>query len=178
MTITIGPFSLWSRTMMAHAAVDPYWCAKVRFESRTTPSASAEIEDTCLRCHAPAQQYAYRLSDEPMRLDDLAGLGLEGVTCTSCHQIAPDSLGSKESFTGGFVIHEENRIYGPHADPFPMPVRMHAGKTPTESAHVLESSLCGSCHTVITPTLDAEGRKTGVYRAGDLSGVVDVGIPG
>ena len=159
----IGPYSLWSGTMMAHAAQDPYWRAKVRFESRTTPSASAEIENACLSCHAPAQQYGYRFEERAMRLDDLAGLGLEGVTCTSCHQISPDKLGTKESFTAGFVINRADRIYGPHADPFPMPMRMHTGKTPTESAHILESALCGSCHTVITPTLDEQGRQVGEF---------------
>lgn len=159
----VGPYSLWSGTMMAHAAQDPYWLAKVRFEARETPAAAATIENTCLSCHAPAQQYAHRLTKQPMRLDALDKMGSEGVTCTVCHQITPERLGSAESFTAGFAINTEDRIYGPHADPFPMPMRMHTGKTPTESAHMLESTLCGTCHTVITPTLDAEGRTTGRF---------------
>lgn len=158
-----GPYSLWSGTMMAHAARDPYWLAKVRFEARNTPAAAAEIEDACLRCHAPAQQYSYRDSGRPMRLEALQGLGREGVTCTVCHQISPEGLGETASFTAGFTINIEDHIYGPHADPFPMPMRMHTGKTPSESAHMLESALCGSCHTVITPTLDIRGEESGRF---------------
>lgn len=159
----VGPYSLWSGTMMAHAAQDPYWLAKVRFEARETPTAAAEIENTCLSCHAPAQQYTHRLIEQPMRLDAIDKMGSEGVTCTVCHQIAPNNLASSDSFTAGFKINTEDRIYGPHADPFPMPMRMHTGKTPTESAHMLESALCGTCHTVITPTLNAEGQTTGRF---------------
>jgi hypothetical protein len=41
--------------MKAHAAVDPFWRPKVRFETALTPAAAGMIEDKCLRCHAPVQ---------------------------------------------------------------------------------------------------------------------------
>ena len=160
---SVAPFALWSSSMMAHAAVDPYWQAKVRFEGAENPAATAVIENTCLSCHAPGQQYDQGRGGTPMRLDDLAEIGLEGVTWTSCHQMDPANLGTRESFTAGFVINDRKEIYGPHQEPFPMPMRMHTGRTPTYSDHMLESDLCGTCHTVITPVLDASGKTTGEF---------------
>jgi hypothetical protein len=149
--------------MMAHAARDPYWQAKVRFEGEYTPAARAAIEDKCLRCHAPLDQYGYRLKETAMAMNAVTALGREGVNCTVCHQIEGRNLGSAASFTGGFEIGPGKEIFGPHANPFSMPMIHHSGYTPVESRHVLESALCGTCHTVITPTLDANGKVLGEF---------------
>ena len=45
-------------------------------------------------------------------------LARDGVTCSLCHQIAPDNLGKPESFSGGFLVGEDREIYGPHDDVF------------------------------------------------------------
>ena len=159
---SIAPYALWSASMMAHSAVDPYWQAKVRYETAETPAAAASIENACLSCHAPMQQYDARRVGG-LRFDALDAAGREGVSCTVCHQIDPANLGKPESFTAGFRINARNEIYGPHRNPFPMPMRMQAGRTPAYAIHVMESALCGTCHTVITPTLDANGKKTGEF---------------
>lgn len=160
---TVGQYPLWLGTMMANSARDPFWRAKVQDEVRLNPSAAAVIEDKCLRCHAPAQQYAHRAAGTSMKLRDLDELGVDGATCSVCHQITAAGLGGKSSFTGGFIIDTEQRIYGPHANPFVMPMIHHVGYTAFESRHILESSLCGTCHTVITPALDADGRTAGEF---------------
>jgi hypothetical protein len=159
----VGQYPLWAGSMMAHAAKDPYWKAKVKFEGDTTPAARAEIEDKCLRCHAPMQQYPLRGEGKLMRMADLNANGAEGVSCTVCHKITPEGLGTAASFTGGFRINTENAIYGPHQDPFPMPMRMHTNDMPEYGKQILDAALCGSCHTVITPTLDANGKQTGEF---------------
>lgn len=159
---SVAPYALWSASMMAHAAKDPYWQAKVKEETALTPAAAAEIEDACLSCHAPTQQYESR-GKGGMRMAALNAAGREGVGCTVCHQIDPANLGSPESFTAGFRINTRREIYGPHQNPFPMPMRMHTGRTPTYSAHMLEAAVCGTCHVVVTPTLDAAGRKVGEF---------------
>jgi hypothetical protein len=148
--------------MMAHSAVDPYWQAKVRYEAAETPAAAALIENACMSCHAPMQQYEARAGGG-LRFDAMNDVGKQGVSCTVCHQIDPANLGRAESFTAGFEINDKREIYGPHEWPFFMPMRMHTGRTPTYSSHMLESELCGTCHTVITPTLDAEGKVTGKF---------------
>ncbi|MBI1356280.1 MAG: hypothetical protein GC160_18215 [Acidobacteria bacterium] len=160
---SVGPYDLWSASMMGASVRDPYWQAKVRYETRATPAAAATIENACLSCHAPMQQYERRMEGAVARFDAVDQAGAEGVSCTVCHQIAADNLGTAASFTAGFTINEQGRIYGPHANPFPMPMRMHTGRTPTFSQHILDSALCGTCHTVITPTLSADGTTTGRF---------------
>lgn len=145
----IGPHALWSGSMMAHASTDPYWRAKVRFESEQPSADRSAIEDFCLRCHAPAQQYSSRIRGQRLSLAALDGLGGDGVTCTVCHQITPEALGREASFTAGFTISLERLLFGPHPQPFAMPMLHHTGFQPEESRHILESALCGSCHTVV-----------------------------
>jgi hypothetical protein len=146
----VGPAALWQGTMMSLAAKDPYWRAKVAFETAAHPALRSAIEDKCTRCHAPAQQYPLRAAGKALALSALDGLGGDGVTCTVCHRIRPDRLGTKASFTANFVIGPQWNLFGPHPEPFTMPMVMHTGYTPVESKHVLEAALCGSCHTVIT----------------------------
>lgn len=157
----VSPYALWLDSAMAAAAIDPYWKAKVRWEVEQSPGSAAAIEDKCLRCHAPMQQYEVRPAH--LRLDALNALGAEGVSCTVCHQVQPARLGTKESFTGEFEIGRERLVYGPHRDPFAMPMRMMSGFTPVYSSHLLESSLCGSCHTVILPSKRADGVERGEF---------------
>ena len=78
----------------------------------------------------------------------LAGLASDGVSCTVCHQIPSDDLGTDESFSGHFRIGDEGKIFGPHARPFFMPMYRHTGYRATESSHVRESALCAACHTL------------------------------
>ena len=160
---SVAPFALWSSSMMSHSSVDPYWRAKVRFEGAENPAAVAVIENTCLSCHAAGQQYDLGRGGAPMRLDQVQGIGLEGVTCTVCHQIDPENLGTRDSFVAGFKINDRQEIYGPHRNPFTMPMLTRAGRTPVYSEHMLESDLCGTCHTVITPVLDASGQARGEF---------------
>jgi hypothetical protein len=159
----VGPHTLWATSAMANAAVDPYWQARVRWEGRQHPTATAVIEDTCMHCHAPMQRYDAHAAGTGVRLSEMNGLGKDGVSCTLCHQILPDRLGTKESFTAEFVIDSEKKAFGPHANPFVNPMVMQSGYTPTMAGHVSESALCGSCHTVITPVLDAGGDIAGEF---------------
>lgn len=153
----VGPSHLWKNSMMAYAAQDPYWRAKVAFETALAPSESRSIEDKCLRCHAPADQYTKRATGEKLALTGLTDLGREGVSCTICHQIEARGLGLAGSFTGSFTLGTNDRIYGPFADPFTMPMLHHTGFTATEAGHIRQAALCGTCHTVITHPRGGEG---------------------
>jgi hypothetical protein len=160
---SIAPYNLWVGTMMANSSRDPYWRAKLRSEVAENRSARALIEDRCLGCHAPMQRYEQRMAGQRLRFDELSALGLDGVSCTLCHQITQESLGSAVSFGAGFTIGSVSLIYGPHRDPFTMPMRMHTGFTPAEAQHISGAELCATCHTVVTPTLDKEGQKVGEF---------------
>lgn len=165
---SVAPYDLWQGTMMANAARDPLWRAVVSAEVAATPSRKAAIEAKCLRCHSPIASTEGEHHDKSFGLDVLYGddakaaLALDGVSCTVCHQIQPQNLGKPESFSGHFEIKPGAKtIYGPHADPIPGPMRMFTGFTPREGAHLRESALCATCHTLFTEAVDAAGELTG-----------------
>lgn len=161
----IAPFDLWSGSMMANSAVDPYWKAAVSAEVAATPSQKPHIEEVCSRCHAPM---AAPISTSPQGQvlaflrDDHAktALSKDGVSCTVCHQISSENLGTDASFTGGFQFNKKSEIYGPHANPVTMPMQRHVGFTPTKADHILSSAMCATCHTVITESFDTQGTST------------------
>ena len=85
-----------------------------------------------------------------------AALGRDGITCTVCHTILPDGLGSKETFTGQFKYPDKpGNIFGPYPsdDVKPYYMQQAIGMTPVHGAQIQDAGLCGSCHTVITPIL-------------------------
>lgn len=155
----VAPFDLWGASMMAHAARDPLFHAVLSAEIAAIPSRRADIEATCLRCHAPL---APGIDRRELRGDgDRAALGLDGVSCTVCHGMRRDGLGDEASFSGNFRIRDDGRLHGPHEDPFPMPMRMHTGYTPVHEGTVLDPALCATCHTLFTEAIALDGSDTG-----------------
>jgi hypothetical protein len=166
----------WRASMMAHSSRDPYWQGAVRREAIDHPEHAAAIEDECSICHMPMTTYPARAAGALGRVfahlpaghrgsDPLAA---DGVSCTVCHQITQERLGSPESFTGGYVLNvaEPGRPQ-PMFGPFDVDegrthvMRSATGLTPTESPHVRQSELCATCHTLFTQPLDAQGRPVG-----------------
>ncbi len=151
----VAPFDLWQSTMMANAARDPFFLAAVEAEIAAQPERRQEIEAKCLRCHAPMASEEMRKGGHGAPGLDLflidtawSELARDGVSCTLCHQVQPGNLGKPESFSGGFRVGDEKQIYGPHADPLTLPMRRSTGFLPTESAHILKSKHCATCHTL------------------------------
>ncbi len=159
---SVAPVDLWQASMMAHSSRDPYWRAVVSAEIAATPNAKAHIEELCTRCHAPMAA-PITLSPPGETLAFLkpanrqAKLGLDGVSCTVCHQIQDTNFGKPESFTGHFVLNTESLIYGPHVNPVTMPMQRNVEFTPTHGPHVLKSALCATCHTVVTDAANPDG---------------------
>jgi hypothetical protein len=173
--ISIG--SEWRSSMMANAARDPYWQAAVRRETLDHPMHAADIEDECSICHMPmartqahagggvGQIFAHLPVVERTAPDDL--IAHDGVSCTVCHQITDQNLGSPESFTGGFVIDTtqvtERSIFGPFEVDTGLTAVMRSatGFQPTEATHIQQSELCATCHTLITTSFGPNGEVTG-----------------
>jgi len=159
---SIAPYDLWQASMMANSARDPFWRAVLSAEVVATPSKKALIEEKCTRCHAPMAGPGTESPEGEVlaflkKADQRSQLGLDGVSCTVCHQITDKGLGTEASFTGHFEINKESKIFGPHADPFVMPMQHHVGYTPTHSNHILKSGLCATCHMLITTSVDPSG---------------------
>lgn len=149
----VSPIGLGRTSMMALAARDPFYLAVFAEELARAPENRETIERTCSRCHAPAahEELDGALTFELLTTstDPIASLGREGVTCSLCHQISDSDLGTERSFTGGFTVDYGRKIFGPHANPFVDPMRMFVNFTPTLGAHIGQSELCATCHTVI-----------------------------
>jgi hypothetical protein len=168
----------WRASMMANSARDPYWQAGVRREVTDHPAARAHIEDECAKCHMPMARHQAKAGDREGEVFVHLGfdpgaegdrLAVDGVSCSLCHQIGKEKLGTRESFVGGFVIDP------PDADGFRAeygPYKVEAGLTrimrsssrgfrPVEAPHSRQSEVCATCHTLYTKALGPDGKVIG-----------------
>lgn len=156
----------WRSTMMGNAARDPLWQAKVESEVSENPALQAIIEDKCTTCHMPmGRTQAVFDSTAPYGLAEGRAdmLAMDGVSCTVCHQIQPDSLGTDAGYSGGFVIDSSRTVFGPY-DSVRTEIMMESvGYTPIFGAHMQTSELCAACHTLFTPYVDDTGNVAGTF---------------
>ena len=174
--VSIG--ASWRGSMMANSSRDPYWQASVRRETIDHQSATSEIEDECSICHMPMARTMAHANGRhgeifarlPVGARDVEDdrLAADGVSCMLCHQIAQDRLGTRESFTGGYVVKPAPPgggagMFGPFSVDAARSSVMHSatGVKPTESAHIQQSELCATCHTLYTSALGQSGQAIG-----------------
>ena len=167
----------WRSTMMANAAKDPIWLAKVSSEVKRNPALKKVIEEKCTLCHMPiAWTQAYKEGGERVMFDkgflnpqnDLHAAAMDGVSCSLCHQVQDENLGQKKSFSGKFVIDTikkapEREIFGPYKDPVQKTMQKSVGFTPVFGSQTNDSALCATCHTLYTPFVDAQGNVAGEF---------------
>ena len=156
----------WSSTMMANSFSDPVFRAKLESEQKRNPQLSAVIEDKCLSCHTPLARVQHFLDTGELYTTvqaEKSGLAADGVSCTLCHQIQPDGLGTESSFSGQATIEDRREIYGPYRDVFENPMLNHVNYRPLYGAQVHDSALCGTCHTLFTPYVDNTGTVIGEF---------------
>ncbi len=161
--VNLSPYGEWSASLMGLAGRDPVFHAQLESETTLRPPIAGFLEDTCYRCHGVMGQRQIHLdSRDPFthamvyavagdRHAPYGALARDGVSCSACHGIASQGLGTPASFTGLFNVGPSDEIYGPYADPKTYPMRQALGITPAGADHISSSALCGSCHTVILP---------------------------
>jgi hypothetical protein len=175
--VSIG--ATWRSTMMANSARDPYWQAGVRRETIDHPKRSADIQNECAACHMPmAQKIAHaaggkgevfaHLPTAGPNASELQRLASDGISCTVCHQIGPDKLGTRESFNANFSLlptpaDGSRLIFGPYqVDKGRQSImKSVTGFVQSEAAHIRQSELCASCHTLITDAYGPNGEVIG-----------------
>ena len=168
----------WRASIMANSSRDPYWQASVRRESNDHPESQAGIEDECSVCHMPITRYEAKLRGEKGKVfEHLPFHGNEkserpaqdGVSCSVCHQISKEHLGTRASFNGGFVV-EPADADGDHAEYGPFDIShghqrimlsSSEGYKPTKSLHIRDSEVCATCHTLYTKALGPGGKVIG-----------------
>ncbi len=168
----------WRASIMANSARDPYWQASVRRETIDHPEATRAIEDECTVCHMPISRYQAKQEGKEGEFfkfipfnehHKTSGAAEDGVTCSVCHQISNERLGTRESFNGGFVVEKpETRDTHPEYGPFKIsPGEQHIMKTstggflPTQAQHIRDSALCGTCHQLYTTARTPNGKDIG-----------------
>ena len=175
--VSIG--ATWRSTMMANSARDPYWHAGVRRETIDHPQHSGAIQDECAECHMPMANQIYRAAGGlgqvfphvPIANGDtspLHRLAADGISCSVCHQIAADRLGTRASFNGGFTLKPTPAdgtrvVFGPYRIDAGRKTIMRSvsGFVQAEGTHIQESELCASCHTLITQAFGPTGEVIG-----------------
>ena len=163
----VNPTDMWRSSIMANSAKDPFWRAKVSHEVIINPDHQVLIEDKCTSCHAPLGNFGSKHAGVPhysieMLLQD--SLALDGVSCVACHQQSADSSGILFS---GKMAFDSAVIYGPYGigkdEPpiYDLPMLTYTFYNPIYGQHMVESTVCADCHTLITNTADLEGNLTG-----------------
>ena len=159
----------WGASMMANATKDPFWRAKVATELERNPHLSSVINDKCSKCHAPMAHFEItQVQGKELTLFGAGGIldpghslhdaGMNGVSCTLCHQIKDDAtLGTLAGSSGHYKINDTKTIYGQYSNITPNPMINNTGYTPEYSAHISDSAVCATCHDLKTPFVDANG---------------------
>jgi len=165
----------WQGTMMANAATDPLYLAKVASEVKEHPELKEDIEAKCSRCHMPMANVEAEFDGHTQTMfgedsftdpnSEYYHAAMQGVSCTLCHQIEDKNLGTTEGFSGGFVIDTNNtgtdrKIYGPYTNPKTAPMQNNVQFTPVYSPHMNESKHCATCHNLETPVIATDGTLT------------------
>jgi hypothetical protein len=170
----------WRASIMGNSSRDPYWQGSVRRELIDHPEVKPDIEDECSVCHMPITRYEAKLqghkgeifSHLPFDADNKGNAQAEdGVSCSVCHQIGKQKLGTRESFNGGFVVDTpESPSDHPEYGPFSVDKGHQrimdtstGGFRPIQAAHIRDSAMCGTCHTLSTVARGEGGKDIGTF---------------
>ncbi|HEY6324973.1 MAG TPA: hypothetical protein VIW73_00475 [Candidatus Cybelea sp.] len=159
--------------------------------SRHDPRAAAirrDVTNTCLNCHGMMGERAFAhdfpghvfpvaaLFDAMPRNADAAygGLARDGVSCATCHHAVskkpPAGADSLPFFlnhviSGQLGLGPPAAVYGPFHDDViaTHPMKEALGITPRYSSYIESPRMCGSCHTINLPLIDAKPHQTVVH---------------
>ena len=177
--VSIG--ATWRSTMMANSGRDPYWQAAVRRETIDHPMQADDIQAECAACHMPMLQKVSKAAGRrtdvfaqlPInRKDDSAlhKLAADGVSCTVCHQISNEGLGTRDNFNANFTMRptpaDGNRvIFGPFQIDAGRKTIMRSvtGFQQMRATHIQESEVCATCHTLYTEVRTQTGQVVGAF---------------
>lgn len=172
-TLNLSPYGEWRASMMGLAGRDPIFFAQVESERKLFPELAAQIDNKCFSCHGVMGQrqfehdtnntkpFVHGMATEipPGKLAPYGALARDGISCTVCHRISAEGLGTPETYTGQFKLGGSDELYGPYEDVVTLPMKHALGIEPkkTKQDQIKSSALCGSCHIVETPVLSDGG---------------------
>jgi hypothetical protein len=100
------------------------------------------------------------------RFHKYGNLARDGISCAVCHHVDPPEevpgtgWSPLETFlmtstTGQFPTSPPDELNGPFDDVQVLPMENALGITPKGNAYVQDSQMCGACHTINLPNVDA-----------------------
>lgn len=173
--INLSPYTEWRSSMMGLAGRDPIFHAQVEAERAQFPDKSEFLDNKCFSCHGVMGQRQLQIDSGKSFSHEMiyaslnsphgkyGALARDGVSCMSCHQMSARDLGKPSTFTAQFHVDTPGTINGPYTDVLTVPMHNALGITPRYAPQITSSALCGSCHTVITPTFDKNGIQIGEF---------------
>ena len=178
----VSPYGEWRASLMGLAGRDPVFYSQMASELTIHKNAKlpTTIPNICFRCHGamgqrqltidsggkanfdPNMVYAWQPSmAQPAGDAKYGALARDSISCTVCHHISDKELGKPSTYTGQFNTTDPRTIIGPFTDPQVLPMNHSLDMKPKHVAYVKESKLCGSCHTIELPVLNAKGVQVG-----------------
>jgi nitrate/TMAO reductase-like tetraheme cytochrome c subunit len=174
----VSPYGEWRASLMGLSGRDPVFFSQIASELTIHKNAQlpTTIPNICFRCHGamgqrqlaidsnqkrpfePEMIYAWQPTlAQPTGDAKYGALARDSVSCTVCHHISDKDLGKPSTYTGQFNTTDPKTIIGPFADPQVLPMNHSLNMQPMHVEYVKESKLCGSCHTIELPVLNAKG---------------------
>lgn len=172
-TVNLSPSGEWRFSMMGLAGRDPIFFSQLNSESTLHdnltdhPGAAKEfVQDLCLSCHGVMGQRQFHADNQGPyftrdKLNESTGeygaLGRDGISCAVCHRMSADGLGTPDTYTGRFKLNDGTQYNGPFNDVVKLPMQNAIGADPVQAPQITDSTMCGSCHTIILPVYKANG---------------------
>jgi hypothetical protein len=139
-------FDQWASSMHAYASEDPVFVAMNKRGQRETGNSLGTF---CVKCHAPMAVQLDKTNGvdyDPAALD----ASTKGITCFFCHNV--DKV--TDDHNNGLVLAMDQTMHGGTSDPSDTPAHDTLNDTNLMASLTNKSTMCGSCHDIITPTLN------------------------
>jgi hypothetical protein len=160
-------------------------------DPKTRKARKQSIVDTCMTCHGAMgkRSFAHDFPGRPFSPEfvfDTApahagthygGLARDGISCAVCHRatVNPPPRGTdplahflEHKINGRFDLGPPDKLFGPFKNDtiatYPMSEAL--GAKPTFSRFITSSRMCGSCHTIDLPIIDAPAKPNAAPRHG------------
>ncbi|MGB0410325.1 MAG: hypothetical protein ACPGFA_01955 [Pikeienuella sp.] len=156
--------TLGTTCLSCHAAMGQ---RQLQIDAVTDRSLNAnEFKPSYVMLHDPLTEAekAAQEADGTYPYHQYGNLAREGISCAVCHHIAPPQGAPGQNkldtylmngTTGVFRFTEADVLAGPYMDPKPKPMENAMGIRPEGSTYIKDSEMCGACHTINLPNVDA-----------------------
>ncbi|WP_390913208.1 hypothetical protein [Pseudosulfitobacter sp. SM2401] len=126
-----------------------------------------KVDYTLLHAPLTAAEKDEQISDGTFDYHQYGNLAREGISCGVCHHIAPPEKGPGQpdynrldtylmnGTTGVFRLTDADKLIGPYEGVKVKPMQHAMGVTPVADPYIKDSQLCGACHTINLPNVDA-----------------------